>query len=233
MMVGRDHYQNQRTVRSFVSRAGRMTPGQKKAIKDFWPLMGVEVKQGQADYLQLFNNDNDVVLEIGFGMGDSLAQLAQQNPDKNYIGVEVFPPGVGRLMQCCQQHGLSNIKVYAEDGIEVLQQCIPDASLSSVLLFFPDPWPKKKHHKRRIVQADFTQLVRRKLKLGGVFHMATDWAPYAEHMMSVMVDAQGYENCAEGRNFCRRPESRPVTKFERRGERLGHKVADLMFRRVS
>ncbi len=221
-----------RTIRSFVMRAGRTTEGQQKALDDVWPIMGLEVKDGPVVFSELFGRDAPVVLEIGFGMGDSLIEMASQQPEKNYIGIEVHRPGVGRLLSRAQEAGLSNIRVYAEDAIEVLAQCIPDNSLDVLQLFFPDPWHKKKHHKRRIVQPEFAQTVRKKLKIGGYFHMATDWENYAEHMMEVMTSAEGYQNKAGEGVFSPQPDWRPVTKFQKRGERLGHGVWDLMFERT-
>lgn len=221
-----------RTIRSFVMRAGRTTEGQQKALDDVWPIMGLEVKDGPVVFSELFGRDAPVVLEIGFGMGDSLIEMASQQPEKNYIGIEVHRPGVGRLLSRAQEAGLSNIRVYAEDAIEVLAQCIPDNSLDVLQLFFPDPWHKKKHHKRRIVQPEFAQTVRKKLKIGGHFHMATDWENYAEHMMEVMTSAEGYQNKAGEGVFSPQPDWRPVTKFQKRGERLGHGVWDLMFERT-
>lgn len=221
-----------RTIRSFVMRAGRTTEGQQKALDDVWPIMGLEVKDGPVVFSELFGRDAPVVLEIGFGMGDSLIEMASQQPEKNYIGIEVHRPGVGRLLSRAQEAGLSNIRVYAEDAIEVLAQCVPDNSLDVLQLFFPDPWHKKKHHKRRIVQPEFAQTVRKKLKIGGYFHMATDWENYAEHMMEVMTSAEGYQNKAGEGVFSPQPDWRPVTKFQKRGERLGHGVWDLMFERT-
>ncbi len=221
-----------RTVRSFVMRAGRTTEGQQKALDDIWPEMGLELKNGSVDLVQLFGRDAPVVLEIGFGMGDSLIEMATQQPEKNYIGIEVHKPGVGRLLARAHEAGLTNIRVYAEDAVQVLAQCIPDASLSALQLFFPDPWHKKKHHKRRIVQPNFAQTIRKKLKVGGHFHMATDWENYAEHMMEVMTAAEGYQNQAGDGQYSPQPEWRPVTKFQRRGERLGHGVWDLIFERT-
>jgi tRNA (guanine-N7-)-methyltransferase len=221
-----------RTVRSFVMRAGRTTEGQQKALDEVWPVMGLELKNGAVNFTELFGREAPVVLEIGFGMGDSLIEMATQQPEKNYIGIEVHRPGVGRLLARAHEAGLSNIRVYAEDAVQVLAQCIPDSSLDALQLFFPDPWHKKKHHKRRIVQPEFAQTIRKKLKIGGHFHMATDWENYAEHMMEVMSVAPGYANQAGEGQFSPQPEWRPVTKFQRRGERLGHGVWDLIFERV-
>ncbi len=222
-----------RAVRSFVVRAGRMTEGQERALAENWPRYGLELNAGTLDFVALFGAEAPVVLEIGFGMGDSLLEMARQAPQKGFLGIEVHPPGVGRLLGRLNEAGLTNVRVFCDDAIEVLARCIPDASLSGVQLFFPDPWPKKRHHKRRIVQPEFAQTIRNKLKIGGVFHMATDWEPYAEHMMEVMSAAEGYRNVAGEGQFSPQPEWRPVTKFQKRGERLGHGVWDLMFERVS
>ncbi|WP_290697358.1 tRNA (guanosine(46)-N7)-methyltransferase TrmB [Amphritea sp.] len=222
-----------RTVKSFVLRAGRMTEGQQKAMDRAWPEMGLELSQGKLDLAEVFGREAPVVLEIGFGMGDSLIEMAKDQPEKNYIGIEVHRPGVGRLLRNVEKEGLSNIRVFCDDAIEVLAQCIPDGSLSTLQLFFPDPWHKKKHKKRRIVQAEFAETIRKKLKVGGHFHMATDWENYAEHMMEVMSVAPGYRNVAGDQAFSPQPEWRPVTKFQKRGERLGHGVWDLMFERTA
>lgn len=221
-----------RTVRSFVMRAGRTTLGQERALEEVWPQMGLEVSGGMLALDKVFSRSAPCVLEIGFGMGDSLIAMASAAPEKNFIGIEVHRPGVGRLLAKAEEAGLTNIRVFAEDAIEVLAQCIPDGSLDTLQLFFPDPWHKKKHHKRRIVQDAFAQSIRAKLALGGCFHMATDWQPYAEHMMEVMEQAQGYENQAGAGVYSPQPEARPVTKFQRRGEKLGHGVWDLIYRRV-
>lgn len=221
-----------RTVRSFVLRTGRMTEGQQKAMAEQWPRMGLNVENGMLDLAETFGREAPVVLEIGFGMGDSLVEMAKAQPEKNYIGIEVHTPGVGRLLANADAAGLTNIRVFEHDAIEVLAQCIPDGSLDTLQLFFPDPWHKKKHHKRRIVQPAFAQTLRKKLKMGGVFHMATDWENYAEHMMEVMSGAEGYRNAAGERQYSPQPEWRPVTKFQKRGERLGHGVWDLMFERT-
>lgn len=221
-----------RTVKSFVLRAGRMTEGQQKAMEAVWPHMGLELQQGMLDLEEVFGREAPVVLEIGFGMGDSLVEMAKDQPEKNYIGIEVHRPGVGRLLSNAEREELSNIRVFCDDAIEVLAQCIPDGSLSCIQLFFPDPWHKKRHHKRRIVQPEFAQTLRKKLKTGGVFHMATDWENYAEHMMEVMSVAEGYNNVAGEGQYSPQPEWRPVTKFQKRGERLGHGVWDLMFEKT-
>lgn len=221
-----------RTIRSFVLRAGRMTEGQQRAMDEIWPKIGLELSGGMLNLAEVFGREAPVVLEIGFGMGDSLVEMAKDQPEKNYIGIEVHRPGVGRLLKNASDQGLGNIRVFCDDAIEVLAQCIPDGSLDCIQLFFPDPWHKKKHHKRRIVQLSLAETLRHKLKVGGVFHMATDWENYAEHMMDVMSAAPGYRNLAGEGQYSPQPHWRPVTKFQRRGEKLGHGVWDLMFEKV-
>jgi len=220
-----------RRIRSFVRREGRLTPGQQKALRTLWPDYGLAV-EGEIKPAQLFGRSAPVTLEIGFGNGASLAEMAANEPDSDFIGIEVHRPGVGRLLRKLQTCGLGNVRVFCHDAVEVMERNIPDASLHRALLFFPDPWPKKKHHKRRIVQPAFVALVARKLKTGGHFHMATDWQPYAEHMLTVMATSQDFINCSVNGRYSDRPEYRPVTKFEKRGQRLGHAVWDLMFRRT-
>lgn len=221
--------QPQRRLRSFVRRQGRLTEGQSRALDTLWQGYGLELAQGLLCFADLFGNDGPVILEIGFGNGTSLLEMAQAAPDKNFIGVEVHRPGVGKLINDAHHAGVTNIKTFCDDAIDVLQQCIPDNSLAGVQLFFPDPWHKKRHNKRRIVQPEFAQKLRAKLQPGGYFHMATDWEPYAEHMLEVMSVAEGYENQAGPNQYSPKPDYRPNTKFERRGERLGHGVWDLVF----
>ncbi|QOL26846.1 tRNA (guanosine(46)-N7)-methyltransferase TrmB [Thalassotalea sp. LPB0316] len=222
-----------RTVRSFVKREGRLTKGQAHALENFWSEMGLNHEDGMIDSKALFGNDNPVTLEIGFGMGKSLVEMAKNAPDVNFIGVEVHRPGVGACIALAQEEGVKNLKVYEHDAIEILADCIPDQSLTTVQLFFPDPWHKKKHHKRRIVQPEFVETIRQKLKVGGVFHMATDWENYAECMLEDMQSAPGYKNLSPTNDYVPRPDSRPLTKFEQRGHRLGHGVWDLQFSRVN
>lgn len=223
----------QRKVRSFVMRTGRMTEGQKLAMDTGWAEFGLEQEQGLINPTTVFGRNAPLVFEIGFGNGDSLLEMAQNIPEKDFIGVEVHTPGVGRLLHHIQERGLTNLRIYKEDAVEVLEHCIPDNSLATVQLFFPDPWHKKRHHKRRIVQPAFVQTLKRKLVAGGTFHMATDWENYAEHMMAVMEDAEGFENTAGAGHYqAGRPKHRPETKFEQRGKKLGHGVWDLIYRTV-
>lgn len=221
-----------RRIKSFVMRAGRMTEGQQRGLDQGRPLFGLQLTDTPVDFDQVFGRSAPRTLEIGFGMGHSLLEMAAAAPEHDFIGVEVHSPGVGALLNGVLTQGLQNVRVYDCDAIEVLNRCIADNSLDRLMLFFPDPWHKSRHHKRRIVQPEFAQLVRSKLKPGGVFHMATDWEQYAEHMLEVMSAAPGYRNQAPDGRYVPRPEERPITKFERRGERLGHGVWDLKFEKV-
>ncbi len=218
-----------REIKSFVMRAGRMTPGQQRGLDEGWPKFGLELEHGPLLTTELFGRTAPLTLEIGFGMGQSLLEMAAAAPEQDFIGVEVHRPGVGALLAGLLKQELTNIRVYSCDAIEVLQKCIADSSLDRVLLYFPDPWHKSRHHKRRIVNEKFAELVRKKLKPGGILHMATDWEPYAEHMLEVLQQAPGYRNLSASGDWVERPQERPVTKFERRGERLGHGVWDLKF----
>jgi tRNA (guanine-N7-)-methyltransferase len=215
-----------KSIRSYVIRAGRITEGQRAAFDRWWPTYGLSLFDGPLDMDAVFGRSAPRVLEVGFGMGDSLISMAQAAPETDFIGIEVHPPGVGRLINSAGQLGLTNLRVY------LLQDCIADQSLDRFQLFFPDPWHKKKHHKRRIVQPEFVQLVRPKLKIGGVLHMATDWEEYAEVMMEVLCAAEGFDNTAPQYCFAERPAYRPKTKFEARGESRGHGVWDVVFRRM-
>ena len=222
---------HKREIRSFVRREGRITRSQQRALDELWPRYGLEASQ-HLDLDRLFGRRAARTLEIGFGNGASLAAMAEQEPDTDFIGIEVHRPGVGHLLLELERRGLENVRIICDDAVQVLKHCLPDATLDRVLLFFPDPWPKKRHHKRRIVQPAFIELLARKLKTGGTLHMATDWEDYAEHMLAVMEKAQGFRNCAGQGHFSPRPSYRPVTKFERRGQRLGHGVWDLLFERI-
>ncbi len=219
-------------IRSYVIRAGRITDGQRKAFETWGPKYRLRLADGSLDIAATFEREAPVVLELGFGMGDSLLQMAKDEPEKNFIGIEVHPPGVGRIINSAGMAGVENLRVYMADAVDVLEDCIADESLDRFQLYFPDPWHKKKHHKRRIVQPEFVQRIRQKLKPGGVFHMATDWENYADHMMEVMSFAEGYANTAGEYLFADKPDYRPGTKFERRGERLGHGVWDLLFKKI-
>lgn len=221
-----------RRIKSFVLRQGRLSQAQQNAIDTLWPTFGLELKPELLNFKELFGREAETLIEIGFGMGTSLCAMAEANPDKNYIGIEVHRPGVGALLKLVGEKGLTNIHVFNADAIEVLAQRIPKNSLSGVYLFFPDPWHKTKHKKRRILQAQFAETIALHLKPGGYFHMATDWEDYAEQMMQVMTEAKDYKNISGQGQFTPRPDYRPLTKFEQRGHRLGHGVWDLIFERI-
>ena len=218
-------------IRCFVRRGGRVTGAQQRALGELWPRFGVEYAPGLLDLDALFGRRAPRILEIGFGNGDTLVELAARRPEADFIGMEVHPPGVGRCLLGIEAQALTNVRVIAHDAVEVLTHMIPDASLDEVLLYFPDPWPKKRHHKRRIVQPEFAALVARKLAAWGAWRLATDWAPYAQHMLEVLSAAQDFSNADPAGGCVPRPETRPETRFERRGQRLGHQVFDLEFRR--
>lgn len=219
-------------IKSFVLRQGRLSAAQQKAIDTQWPKFGLTVEDTLLDFKQLFGREAPTIVEIGFGMGKSLAEMAEANPQQNYIGIEVHRPGVGALLKLVEEKGLTNIRVYNHDAIEVLEKCIPKNALAGVYLFFPDPWHKKRHNKRRILQAPFAQTIATHLTPGGQFHMATDWEDYALHMMEVMSAAENYRNISGEGQYTPRPEYRPLTKFEARGHSLGHGVWDLIFERI-
>lgn len=215
-------HESRRPIRSFVLRQGRLTQGQERALQESWPKWGLSLHDGQLNFAALFSNCNPVTLEIGFGMGDSLAEQAATNPGKNFVGVEVHQPGVGHLLMCAESQEITNIRIFSEDSVLVLDQAIPDHSLDRVQVFFPDPWPKKRHHKRRLVNAAFVRKITSKLVPGGCLHFATDWVPYAEEVEMLLADHPQFERCE--------PPGRPETKFERRGIKLGHEVRDLAWR---
>ena len=217
-------------IRSFIRRQGRITIAQAKALEDLWPVYGLEPGQ-TLDAPKAFGRVAPLVLEIGFGNGESLATMAAENPGSDYIGIEVHRPGVGHLLLRIEEKGLSNLRVYCADAIEILNQNIADGSLDRLQLFFPDPWHKKRHNKRRIVNAGFLELVCRKLKPGGIFHAATDWQPYAEHMAEALEASPELTSLTDSSPYSPRPDYRPLTKFESRGQRLGHGVWDLLYRR--
>ncbi|MFV2061767.1 MAG: tRNA (guanosine(46)-N7)-methyltransferase TrmB [Gammaproteobacteria bacterium] len=218
-----------RRIKSYVLREGRLTSSQARAMKELYPKFGLEHQQQLLDFNSVFGRTAPCFLDIGFGTGTSMIHMAELHPDHNLLGVEVHGPGVGSLLLQVEKKNLSNIRVVYHDVMDVLNNMIPDESLSGVFLFFPDPWHKRKHHKRRLVQESFIELLRQKLIPSGFFHMATDWQHYAQHMMKEMCSAQGFKNQKGDNNYSQRPDYRPITKFEQRGQRLGHGVWDLIF----
>ena len=219
-----------RPMRSYVLRQGRLTPGQRLALEQQWPTLGIEFTGEAIDFEQVFARTAPITLEIGFGNGASLAEMATADPERDFLGIEVHRPGVGHLLYLAEENALSNLRVMNHDAVEIIQQMIPDNSLDRIQIFFPDPWHKKRHNKRRIVQPEFVELLATKLQQGGVLHLATDWEDYAVQMLNVMEQAVGYTNLAAGGGYSERPESRPLTKFENRGLKLGHGVWDLLYR---
>lgn len=230
--VTSDIPEHKRRIKSFVLRQGRLSQAQQNAIDTMWPQYGLTLEDNILDFNTLFGREAPTIIEIGFGMGNSLAAMAEAHPENNYIGIEVHRPGVGALLKLVAEKGLTNVRVFNEDAIEVLNRQVAKNSLSAVYLFFPDPWHKTKHKKRRILQAEFAEKIAQYLKLGGQFHMATDWEDYALHMMAVMSAAKEYRNISGEGKYTPRPDYRPLTKFEQRGQRLGHGVWDLVFERI-
>jgi len=218
-----------RKIQSFVKRSGRLTEGQRFGLNELWPKYGIDINDSIIDFEKIFEKSQPTILEIGFGNGDSLLEMATNEPKRNFLGIEVYEAGVGRLINEANKRGLKNIKIIKEDAVEVLKNNIANDSLSGFQLYFPDPWHKKKHHKRRIVQPEFMDIISNKLINGSFVHMATDWENYAEHMMEVLEKHKNFKNTQSAHIYSPRPERRPITKFEKRGERLGHGVWDLIF----
>ena len=218
-----------RPIKSFVLRAGRMGSGQVRALQDWGPTYTLPYAPHPIDAAQVFGRQAPLILEIGFGMGDATAQIAAALPHNDFIGVEVHAPGVGALLKLIGERGLKNVRIVRHDAVEVLEHMIAPDSLAGVHVFFPDPWHKTKHHKRRLIQPGLVSLLSSRLATGGTLHCATDWQPYAEQMLDVLAAEPLLENTAAA--FAPRPDYRPLTKFEQRGLRLGHGVWDLVFRR--
>ena len=219
-----------RTIRSFVRRQGRLTPGQQRAIDELWSQYALNEGDTLLDLNHLFNRKAPKVIEIGFGNGASLAEMAKNKPDTDFLGIEVHRPGVGQLLNLIEKNWLSNLRVACTDAVQLLKHRIADNSLDRLQLFFPDPWHKKRHHKRRIIQPDFVKLLAKKIKLGGHLHMATDWQHYAEQILTDLSNNTSFKNCADD-EYIPRPDYRPLTKFEHRGQKLGHGIWDLLYKR--
>lgn len=218
-----------RSIRSFVLRQGRMSPGQTRALEELYPQFGIEYALAELDLDTVFGRKTAHILEIGCGMGETTAAIAAANPAQNYLGIEVHGPGVGNLLKLIDAEKLSNLRIIQHDAVEVIANMIADASLDGVHIFFPDPWHKKRHNKRRLIQQPFINTLCTKLKVGAYLHVATDWQDYAEWTLEVLKAEPLLENTVQ--DYAPRPEYRPLTKFERRGLRLGHGVWDLIFRR--
>lgn len=223
----------EKPIRSFVIRQGRMTQSQKNALEKYWDTYGLSLEDGQINAAEVFGRSKPLVLEIGYGMGSSLVEMAALSPELDFIGVEVHSPGVGSLLHGASERSLTNLRTYMADATDVLRECIAESSLQRIQIYFPDPWPKKKHHKRRLVQPQLLQLLESRLAPGGLLHLATDWQPYAEHMLEVLAPFAGFANQSTTGGYVSRPEWRPLTKFELRGERLGHQVFDLLYKKTA
>ena len=225
--------QHLRRIQTFMRRSSALSTSQKRGFEEFAPrLLHRRPESGLVDLATMFGREAPLTVEIGFGMGYSLIQMARAAPERNFIGIEIHQPGLAQICHEVGTLGMDNVHVFDADALLLLDDNFADGSIDTVQLFFPDPWPKKKHFKRRLVQADNAQLIRRKLKVGGIFHMATDWENYAEWMRDIMEAQPGYKNLAGAGQFSERPDSRPLTKFEQRGQKLGHGVWDLLYQRV-
>ncbi|MEI5528231.1 tRNA (guanosine(46)-N7)-methyltransferase TrmB [Streptomyces brasiliscabiei] len=222
----------ERRIRSFQPRRSRVTTGQADALQRLWPKWGLDIDGHALDLVELFGNEKPVVLEIGFGMGEATARMAAADPETNVLAVDVHTPGQGNLLNLADQNGLSNVRVANGDAIILLREMLPPASLAGLRVYFPDPWPKKRHHKRRLIQEEFLTLVASRLRAGAIVHCATDWEPYAEQMLEVLTAHPEFENTRADGGFAPRPAFRPLTRFEGQGLDKGHVVNDLLFRRV-
>lgn len=218
-----------RRIQSFVLRQGRITPNQQQGLTQYLPIYGLQLDDGQINPAEVFNRSAPLTVEIGFGMGASLLEQAQTQPQVNFIGIEVHLPGVGKLLAEAGKLGLTNLKIYQADAVEVLTHCLAAQSINTLQIFFPDPWHKKKHHKRRLIKPEFIELVKKKLAPEGKLHLATDWQNYAEEMLEMLDNTAGLSNIAGRGNYSERPSSRPLTKFELRGKALGHGSWDLIY----
>lgn len=219
-----------RPIRSYVLRQGRVSTAQQRAYDTLSPVYGIPYRTGAIDLNSIFERQSNKILEIGFGMGESTAAIAQAHPENDYVGVEVHTPGVGSLLKQIHELGLKNVRIIQHDAVEVLNHMLTADSLDGVHIFFPDPWHKKRHHKRRLIQTPFVALLCERLKPGGYIHVATDWQDYAEQVLAILQAQPRLANTAE--TYAPRPEYRPLTKFEQRGLRLGHGVWDIVFRRM-
>ncbi len=221
---------HRRRIRSFVTRAGRVSTGQRRALDELGPRFVLPFDGQLLDWTGAFGRSGARVLEIGFGMGATTAEIAARRPDDDFLGIEVHEPGVGALLKLIEEQNLTNIRIIQHDAVEVLEQMLPESGLDGVHIYFPDPWHKARHHKRRLIQPKFVGMLASRVRTGGYLHLATDWENYAEQMLEVLSAEPTLQNTVA--DYAPRPDYRPVTKFERRGLRLGHGVWDLMFRKV-
>ena len=216
-------------IRSYVLRQGRFSPGQQRAYAELLPRLGIAYRPESLNFREIFGRAAPAVVEIGSGMGETTVRIAGENPGTDYLAIEVHAPGVGSLLKQLDENAVANVRVVQHDAVEVMRDMVPCDSLAGIHIFFPDPWPKKRHHKRRLIQPAFAELAAARLAPGGYLHVATDWQDYAEHVLGVLLQVPGLRNTAEA--FAPRPATRPETKFERRGLKLGHGVWDIVFRR--
>jgi tRNA (guanine-N7-)-methyltransferase len=226
-----------RPIRSFVLRKGRLTEAQARALRELWPIFGISSQSGVIDPTEFdpngaFGRDAPLVVEIGFGNGEATWRMARDEPEKNFLGIEVHKPGVGHLLQALETHELTNVRIARDDAVDFIRNQLPSGSIDEARIYFPDPWHKKRHNKRRIIQTPFLDLLASKMKPGALLHLATDWEPYAEHMLEVCTEHAQFENRSPSNDYCEKPGWRPETKYELRGERLGQHSRDLLFRRV-
>ncbi|MCL4113116.1 UNVERIFIED_CONTAM: hypothetical protein GTU68_044210 [Idotea baltica] len=228
--MSENEQENLRQIKSFVQRAGRVTKKQQQALDNYADKHAIKYSEKKLNFNELFGNTNPVILEIGFGMGGSLVQMALENPEKNYFGIEVHQAGVGNILYEIEHQDINNLKIMSYDAVEILTKIIDDEALSGVQIYFPDPWHKKKHNKRRLVNQDNLDLFAKKLKKGGVLHYASDWLPYAEDVLDLLEKDKNYQNLHNG--YAPRPEWRPLTKFEKRGQNLDHTISDILFEKV-
>ena len=224
--------ERKRTIRSFVRRTGRLTASQQRALDELWPTIGIDYQDAPLDWEALFGRDALHVVEIGFGNGDTLVAQAVDHPDTDFIGIEVHEPGVGHCLIRLREAGNSNLRIISHDAIEVLDHQIPSDSVDRINLYFPDPWPKKRHHKRRIVQPAFLELCWKALRSGGALHIATDWANYAEHIDEMLEHSERFKRDVRREHAGDAPLDRPKTKFEQRGLKLGHRIVDWRYRAI-
>ncbi|MDD3266983.1 MAG: tRNA (guanosine(46)-N7)-methyltransferase TrmB [Burkholderiales bacterium] len=221
-----------REIRSFVLRQGKITQGQSKALESLFPTFGIEYEPEIINLDNNFGRSAPKIIEIGFGMGNATWQIAKNNPQNDYLGIEVHLPGVGALLIHVEEQNIQNLRMIRHDAVEVLKNMIPDNSIDGFHVYFPDPWHKKRHHKRRIIQSPFVQLLSSKLKIGGYIHLATDWENYAHWMLDILNEEKTLQNTSSTNNYVERPEYRPITKFETRGIKLGHGIWDIIFKKI-
>lgn len=220
-----------RQIRSFMRREGRLSDNKKQVLENFWEFYGLTLTEKPLDLDRIFQRSAPRILEIGFGMGQSFLEQAEKNPEQDFIGIEVHRPGIAAVLTSVAKNELTNIRLFNHDAVGILKNCFAENSLDKIQIYFPDPWPKKRHHKRRLIQLSFVDLLWEKLKLHGTLHLATDWEDYAMHMMKTITDSNKFINVSGENQFAPRPEERPLTKFELRGQKLGHGVWDLLFTR--